>query len=617
MSSNTQVLKCGEMITVRSNKAESRLAAAKGLEVSLKSKYTFKGLEADSLFLFDKEFNLKMDDGDDLAVNIDDGAAFFDQTPYMVSIWLPDAIDAYLFTPLASWVDSSDWDSGTKRLSVPLNFGNDLGDFELCWEWLDNEGERHQGSMSAQVFSFKLDIHSHFKWMLDEVMERFEWLQLDLLRQTTWGWGHDNNAEASLKTWLLIFQKVRSDMEEGFVRLTKRHRRRLISETRQLRVEKMKRIPSRLEERIVDGIKDNPNRRYPVEKKILDANTPENRYMKHILYQTHAELSSVIDRIELVERISDVFKERLLEWADDLARLKQHHFWKGVGSFHGLRKESLILSQDPLYASVRRSWYFLQQGLSFLDQDLRGGIQNAAQLYEVWCLVKMSELIEKNGWQCESDKGINFARNKDEFSSDEIGTGAVKFIYKKEGIENIQLDLLFQPTASSKPERKGIWVGMMAQPVVQKPDIVLRLHRNDLPNKPIYTWIFDAKYRLHNKMLNNAPDDAVNQMHRYRDAILWSNPAYGEPSLMRESIGAFVLYPGAEVEGVTYPQINSIDKTNIGAFPLRPTAPINEEKESDSTLENKLGEFLKINTDPCVMERGDEKLTSVPTLKSY
>lgn len=354
-----------------------------------------------------------------------------------------------------------------------------------------------------------------------------------------------------------------------------------------------------------------PKRAVKLDRKVLDADTPENRYMKHILSQTHVALKGVIDRIDPVERISPVFKRRLREWSADWARIRQHRFWRGIGSFHGLRKESLVLSQDPLYAGVRRSWYLLQQGLELLDQDLRGGIQNAAQLYEIWCLTKIVQLIEHEKWRCPQEPEVGPERADDDFDAEEISSGTVKFEYRKPGLEMVRLDLLFKPTAGRAPERDGVWAGMIAVPVKQCPDIVLRLHRDDLPNRPVYTWIFDAKYRLNG---NSAPDDAVNQMHRYRDAILWSGQTGGTvpANLTRESIGAYVLYPGDETDGRPFPQVESVDETNIGAFPLRPT----EKGALPIALSQKLTSLLRIKTDyRGIMEQQHKVFASVPSVK--
>ena len=613
---------------VRSKVAQKRITTACENSIPLNnSSYRFTNWPAKKIDILENSISLIQDDeisytpiSTDKTVRDNRGvsAVFFDQTPYTFSITLPeDTVNADIFSPIAAWCESADWDEDSHKLMVQINFGNDLGEFELCWEWETESGERLSASFSGEVFSTKLDIYDHFGVMMNEVKNRFDWITLDLLRQTRWGWSYDPSIDSSFQTWLLIFQEVRDGMEGRFQRLIKEHRRRLTSQSRSISAERIRKMSPRLEEKITENLQSRPNRRYTVEKQILNANTPENRYMKHILTHTLLKLQEVIDRIEPIERIADLFKERLKEWAESWAILKENRFWREIGSFTGLRKESLILSQDPLYAGVRRSWYLLQQGLQFLDQDLKGGIQNVAQLYEVWCLVKLDEIIlqSKNeyaeNWRRTNFEQFNFDKDDFDQEREELRSGAIKFEYEHTKYNDVTLSLLFQPTASDKlSSSKGIWDGMVAMPVVQKPDIVLRLHRNDLPKQPVFTWIFDAKYRL-NK--NAAPDDAINQMHRYRDAILWRSESLGTSSdIIRESIGAFVLYPGTEDEKtVNSKQIISISKTNIGAYPLKPSS-----EGSNTLLQAAVEKLIVVEREfDSVEEKGAEYFISVPTSK--
>ena len=103
-----------------------------------------------------------------------------------------------------------------------------------------------------------------------------------------------------------------------------------------------------------------------------------------VITHTLMQLNELTDKIEPLENVSDIFKERLKEWSREWTVLSRHHFWRGIGTYKGLRRQSQILIQDPLYAGIRRSWFLLQQGLEFLENDLKGGIQNAAQLYEIF-----------------------------------------------------------------------------------------------------------------------------------------------------------------------------------------------------------------------------------------
>ena len=89
-------------------------------------------------------------------------------------------------------------------------------------------------------------------------------------------------------------------------------------------------------------------------------------------------------------------------------------------------------------------------------------------------------------------------------------------------------------------------------------------------------WIFDAKYRIADNSngtdSDKAPDEAINQMHRYRDALIYINQANdGELEKSRPILGAFVLYPGWFDEANTSnPYQDAIEAVGIGGFPLLP-----------------------------------------------
>ena len=374
----TEVLKYSNL-TIRSVAVDKRRSQA--LENHLvieESVYQFSGFNSDLLEIYNQKFSSTEEN--EAIVFKKCPAVFFDQTPYMFIIFLEDADNARVFSPSTTLCESADWDETTKRLSIPVNFGNDLGQFEICWEWEDSFGNRKSASIRSEVYSTKLDIYTHFRIMLNSVQERYKWIQLDLLRQTSWGWSHDHSEDKTLKTWLLIFQEVRIDMDFRLKKLISQHRKRLLTKEQSQIADRIQKIPHYLEEKIAEGLVSNDNKKYPIEQKYLSSDTAENRYMKHIFFQTYNQLNDVIEILETNERISDIYKERLREWSHEWSTLKQHRFWRGISNFHGLRRESQILSQDPLYSGIRRSWYLLQQGLKFFENDLQGGIQNAAQL---------------------------------------------------------------------------------------------------------------------------------------------------------------------------------------------------------------------------------------------
>lgn len=123
-----------------------------------------------------------------------------------------------------------------------------------------------------------------------------------------------------------------------------------------------------------------------------------------------------------------------------------------------------------------------------------------------------------------------------------------------------------------------------------RPDIVLTIIKRDGFE---LTYLFDAKYRLNDdsrlnkedreefedaKGADTPPSDAINQMHRYRDAIYYGSDKTHHSA--KEIIGGYILFPGrGDNESVRQRYFyKSIETVNIGAFPLLPDAsdPSNE-----------------------------------------
>jgi hypothetical protein len=103
-------------------------------------------------------------------------------------------------------------------------------------------------------------------------------------------------------------------------------------------------------------------------------------------------------------------------------------------------------------------------------------------------------------------------------------------------------------------------------------------------------------------------------MHRYRDAIIWASDTGGEGRLTRESIGAYVLYPGDDSTlDEKSKQIASVQKTNIGAYPLRP----DNKNTVSSLLKNQVESFLDVSQEfGKVEEKQAEYYAGVPGLKA-
>jgi hypothetical protein len=119
--------------------------------------------------------------------------------------------------------------------------------------------------------------------------------------------------------------------------------------------------------------------------------------------------------------------------------------------------------------------------------------------------------------------------------------------------------------------------------------------KNDLPDPYIFTWLFDAKYRVEqdrvNKKCDGPPIDAISQMHRYRDAIFHLDETGASG---KEVIGGYILFPGLDpVEDVRQcSYFTSITAIDIGGFPLVP----GNRYQNNSLLEEHLKQIIHADT---------------------
>ena len=106
----------------------------------------------------------------------------------------------------------------------------------------------------------------------------------------------------------------------------------------------------------------------------------------------------------------------------------------------------------------------------------------------------------------------------------ELGRGEhSRILFRKDGVE--LAELVYNPKHTEKENDNVSMSNFVVRTVPQKPDIVLQLTKNDLHDGMKMTYLFDAKYRIggKDKSTDVPPDDAINQMHRYRDAIYYKD----------------------------------------------------------------------------------------------
>ena len=510
--------------------------------------------------------------GSDKEMPIEQGvpaqAVFFDNTDYPVWVDFKDYVkDAQFGSILQD--DNERFTFHRHILAGYLNYGNEIGRSEIRLIYKVGH-ETRRFSFSFEVLSSKLDYHKHWKAIIEDIEREYRMLSLDYMRRTFHGFTPDKNGETPEIVWWSIFAGEQQKFIKACKNIIERPRHRLHGRQTYLKADKLKHIPASVENELAEH-RQEPAHLYRVEEQVQTNDTPENRFLKFALAQIAGKYEALKKQIESVKSASEAMKSEMQAVSTTLKRLQSNPFFRTIGRFKGLNQESLVLQKASGYSQVYRTWNMLRRAYSLNDGIYKLQTKDIATLYEIWCFIEVSHIVKEQLHL--NDEDIDH-RNRMEMNglfTWELGKGEhSRILFKKDNVE--LAELVYNPKSTENDNDSTGIKELVTKTVPQKPDIVLRLTKDDLQEGMKLTYLFDAKYRIGGKVkgVDVPPDDAINQMHRYRDAIYYKD--YSSDALKKEVIGGYILFPGdgepTEVEVSNF--YKSIAEVNIGAFPLRP-----------------------------------------------
>ena len=512
-------------------------------------------------------------------------ATFFDNADYPIWIEFKDYVkDAQFGSILQN--DNDRFSFRRHILAGFINYKNEIGRSEIQIIYkVDKETRTFR--FGFEVLSTKLDYHEHWRTIVEDIEREYRMLSLDYMRRTFHGFSHDQNGEHPDIVWWSVFEGEQQKFIKACKSIIDRPRHRLHGEEVYLRADKLKQTPHNIENRLAEHRKE-PAYLYRVEQHILSNDTQENRFLKFALHQISKRYEELRQRIEVVKTVSGTMKAAMLATSETLKRLQHHPFFRTIGRFKGISQESMVLQKATGYSQVYRTWNLLRRAYSLNDGLYRLQTKDIATLYEIWCFIEVSHIVKA---QLHLDDDDVEHRNRIEMNgifSWELGKGEhSRILFCKNGVE--LAELVYNPKNADKENDNVGMKDLVVPTVPQKPDIVLQLTKNDLQQGMKMTYLFDAKYRIDgkDKGVDVPPEDAINQMHRYRDAIYYKD--YDANALKKEVIGGYILFPGdGEPNDVAVSKFyKTIKDVNIGAFPLRP-----KDVENRKLLENFIDELI-------------------------
>lgn len=483
-----------------------------------------------------------------------------------------------------------------------IDFLNSPGKFAFEFEYRNKDNGIVKQQMELYVASPKLDTKNDLKQITSLINQEYENYVFDYLTLTFSSFSLVRAERNNNIIWLSIFRNVVDDYFRNVRFIMSRPNNKPIRKTYYTRPEKIRRWSQQEEERYRNMGNDAELHYFRYERMENTINTRENRFVKYSLHVLGKKFREIFSEMSGLYKDMDIEERKTLSSYNKLFRqLETSSFFNKVDEFEGFRQESAVLQQRSGYCQIYKAWLMLKNSLDLVDGKTDIGMKKIWELYEIWCFLVMKRLIAKV-LNLDLNDTIHVREDKSKMLNT-ILKSEMTHVVEFDNINNgdvIRLEYQHTYNRYTK-EFKTITTE-------QRPDIVVSIKK---PDGFVLTYLYDAKYRVQDDKDNCELDegvdidiadyplpDAINQMHRYRDAIYYAMNEDERPR-GKEVIGGYILFPGrTEGDAIENRYFSkSIRKVNIGAFPL---LPANEDQKDKivicDRLEKHLHEILVENT---------------------
>lgn len=340
------------------------------------------------------------------------------------------------------------------------------------------------------------------------------------------------------------------------------------------------------------GIQSIPNKINSF-RKIEDIDTPENRFIKHVL-----EIF-----LRFSEDCQQYFKEKgyarpLIEASNLVSKLDGYlsqSFFNDISRPISLKLNSPVLQRKSGYREVLSTWLQFDLAAKLVwkggDDVYKAGKRDIATLYEYWLFFTLYDLFKakfkikdieheeesyshlleptKDGLNIMVKQGKHTALYGDFVT--ENRALKVKFSYNRsfKGGTKYTEEQAGSYTTTLRPDYTlSVWPAMLEEKDAEKQELIVHIH-------------FDAKYKVTQFQIQTSTDNDLIEKEEnnerkgiYKNADLLKMHAYKDA--IRRSGGAYVLYPGTEKK-----EIRGFHEIipGLGAFSINPTGQDNDISE--------------------------------------
>lgn len=506
-------------------------------------------------------------------------AFFFENTDYPLHV-KPVKSDVKLLRLTIGKEQSEHVSAEDSIIFGSINYKNQVGrtDIKVLYE---KEGKENTLSFTTEVLSYKMDYRTDLRSVIRDIEEEFAMLSYSFLKETYLTF-RTSDKDATDLIWWQIFRSCFDKITEASRLIINNPKRRLQTSVRYERAERMPYMPAELENEY-EEFKDEPAHLYRMEEMYLSKDTVENRFLKYALNNIADRFKQVRKNVVKVLKADNVdMLSQIKAMDEELTALASDPFFRGIGMFKGFTQDSLVMKQAAGYMDIYEQWIILQCGYDLQDGIMQLEVKDISELYEIWCFIKVKNIVQHILRNTATPR-VDGSKMEGEFIKSLIQGSKSEVVFLDNEKPDVELASVMYNATTDDEEHMTDETSVSqntdiaettSKTTEQRPDIVLRLSKTS--DKIQYTYLFDAKYRIRDTSIpakngvDVPPVDAINQLHRYRDAIYYTHAS--DERLKKEVIGGYVLYPGnltkEQFTGSYYHK--SVDEVNIGAYPLKP-----------------------------------------------
>lgn len=435
-----------------------------------------------------------------------------------------------------------------------------------------------QLDIELEVFPTKIDYETDYKELLSQIQEILTSLAYEYLRSTHQLGKIDTNRRPSRLEWLILLEHILSELERSVRYIAQQPQRSLVRRPSYNRIERIRKIDSSVRSQVRRGAGRGVTQNTsigPIRERLLECpseptlDTMEHRWIRRQLTDIRTTLGLLCK--SLGDLSENGARGKATQSSIRSMEIRISHLLRAEpiaeanGPVHG-EFASLQLVSAPGYKEIYRLCMLLKFGLRLEGDIYRLSVKDLNVLYEYWVFLSIVQLLR--------EPDLSNADLRDLFKLNRSSLQVRLLEGRRQRVDCIySKDRKVSVTYNFQYEADDVTL------IPQKPDIIIRYEEIGWPQ---ILLICDAKYRIDASEdywqqfgSFGPPRDAINVLHRYRDAILEieKEPVVnGSPKHV--VVQAVAAFPYVEIQPQEFHSSRlwqSIDRFGIGAIPALPS----------------------------------------------